>query len=365
MSEDLEIVNLTKSKLREHIEDNTFWKSGLAPMAKSKAIWLLSNNRIEEEDFCGVLAMEKDEMVAFIYMFPDFINMHDQPAKKVYWMIDWWVAKRYKDTVLGTYIYDYSVKLTQNQVVIKSYTENIQEFYDKRPFSVIASRLRHTLFFSLDRSMLLGRFPFLKPVKFLMDIMDGITGKLVRFVNRRKLGTNTAALTYEFINELDNDTWNFIKPLCKNDLILKTKDYVNWQLSNTQYLQVPTNHKRPYSNLQPGISDNIHIHNLKIIKDNSVIGFLSYIINYNEFNVKYFLVEDPINYDVCVDVLMENLLKSKRNFIFTDDTELSDNLNKRYLSVFTHKVIKKGIAHNDTKFDYDSVTLFNRDGHFY
>ncbi|SFD07507.1 hypothetical protein [Algibacter pectinivorans] len=365
MSEDLEIVNLTKSKLREHIENNTFWKSGLAPMAKSKAIWLIANNRIEEEDFCGVLAMEKDKMVAFIYMFPDVINMQSQPLKKVYWMIDWWVAKQYKTTVLGTYIYDYAVKLVQNQVVIKSYTENVQDFYDKRPFRVITSRLRHTIFYSLDRSMLLGRFQFLKPVKFLLDIIDGTTGKLIRFINKLKLGKRTAHLTYEFINELDNPTWHFIEPLCKNDLILKTKDYVNWQLSNTQYLQIPLNHKKPYTNLQPGISDNIHIHNLKIMKNESIIGFLSYIINYNEFNVKYFLVEDLKHYDVCVDVLMENLLKSKRNFIFTDDTKLSDNLNKRYFSVFTHKVTKKGIVHNDTIFDYEGITLYNRDGHFY
>ncbi|KAA5825602.1 hypothetical protein FPF71_06755 [Algibacter amylolyticus] len=365
MSEDLEIINLTKSKLREHIENNTFWKSGVAPMAKSKAIWLVSNNRIEEEDSCGILAWENSEMVAFIYMFPDLINTTDQPSKKVYWMIDWWVVKRYKDSILGTYIYDYAVKLVQNQVVIKGYTENVQEFYDKRPFSVIASRLRHTIFFSLDRSMLLGRFPFLKPIKFLMDIIDGLTGKIVRFINRNKLGKKTEALTYEFINELDKATWDFIKPLCTKDLILKTKDYVNWQLSNTQYLQVPVNHKRPYTNLQPGVSDNIRIHNLKIMKNDVVIGFLSYIINYNEFNVKYFLVEDPDNYDLCVDVLMENLLKSKRNFIFTDDTELSDNLNKRYFTVFTHKVRKKGLVHNDTVFDYNSLTMFNRDGHFY
>ena len=54
---------------------------------------------------------------------------------------------------------------------------------------------------------------------------------------------------------------------------------------------------------------------------------MSYIINYNEFNVKYFVVEKDTNYDLCIDALMEHLVKSKRNFVFTDDTKLSNNIN--------------------------------------
>ena len=77
------------------------------------------------------------------------------------------------------------------------------------------------------------------------------------------------------------------------------------------------------------------------------------------------MVEDDVHYDLCVDALVENLLNSKRNFIFTDDTKLSENLSKRYFTVFIHKVTKKAIAHNDTMFNYDTVTLYNRDGHFY
>lgn len=365
MSEELEVVGLTKSMLSNIIDENIFWENGdLAPMPKSKASWLVSNSRIDEEDYCGVIAYENKKMISFIYMFPDLINTMDNKGKKVYWMIDWWVIDKYKDGILGSYIYNEAVKLAGKQILIKGYTENVQEFYDKQPFTVIASRHRYTLFFSLDASILLAKYQFLKFVKIFVNIADTISGKIIRRINNYKLGNKTKKIKYDFINQLDNETWNFIKPLCEKDLIYKTKEYVNWQINNNQYLQIPI-HKAPYSSLQTGISNNIHIHNLKIKLDNKVIGFLSYIINYNEFNIKYFLVDDDENYDLCVDVLVENLIKSKRNFIFVDDTKLSNNINKRYFTLFTHKVFKKGLRHNETKFDYDSVSMLNSDGHFY
>ena len=365
MSEDLEVVGVTKKMLRQILNKNTYWKDDIAPLPRSKASWLILNDRISEEDYCGVIAKENKKMVAFIYMFPDLINTHNNEVKKAYWMNDWWVHEKYKDSVLGTYIYNQAIKLTKNQVLIKGYTENVEEFYSKLPFTVIASRFRYTLFFSLDYSMLIGRFKSLNKIKFLVKILDALTGKVVRFINSKRLRNKTYEISYDYINELDDDTWAFIKPLCENDLIYKTKAYISWQISNTQYLQIPLRHKVAYKNLNAGISNNIHIHNLKIIKNHKIIGFLSYVINFNEFNVKYFLVGDKKNYELCVDVLMEHLIKSKRNFIFTDDSELSKNITRRYVTVYTHKVLKKGLVHNDTNFDYNSVNMLNRDGHFY
>ncbi|SEK53100.1 hypothetical protein SAMN04487910_0743 [Aquimarina amphilecti] len=365
MSKDLQVIGLTKKMLREAIDKNTYWKNDLAPLPKSKALWLVANNRIQEDDYCGVIGYEREKMISFIFMFPDLLNVKDGDPKKVYWMISWWVHKSYKDTVLGTYIYNEAVNLTGKQVLIKSYAENVTTFYEKQPFKVIASRLRYTIFFSLDASMLIGRFKFLKSFKFILDRFDSFTGWAIRLLNTSKFKKSVSSLSYEFVNQLDNETWEFIKPLLDSDLIYKSKEYVNWQIDANQYLQTPVPDKHPHKSLQTGISNNIYLHNLKIVRGKEIIGFLSYVINYNEFNIKYFLVKDDQNYDACVDALMENFVKQKRTFIFTDDTKLSDNITKRYRTIFTHKVTKKGLAHNDTTIDSENFEMLNRDGHFY
>ncbi len=365
MSKDLEIIHITKKMLKEGIDKNTYWQNELNPLPKSKAFWLLSNPRIADDDYCGVLAYENQKMVSFIYMFPDLANIANDETQKVYWMISWWVDKKYKDTVLGTYIYNEAVNLTGKQVLIKSYAENVNAFYEKQPFTVIASRLRHTIFFSVDASMLIGRFKFLKSFRFFLNKIDAFSGTVIRGVNKSKFKKTTKSLIYDYVNRIDDETWSFIEPLCKNDLIHKTKEYINWQISNTQYTQLPVLGKQSYKTLQTGTSDNIHIHNVKIIKDKVIIGFISYVVNYNELNVKYFLVGDDSNYDICVDALIENFTRKKAKFIFTDDTKLSETITKRYKTIFTHKVTKKGLAHNETNLDMNTFSLLNRDGHFY
>lgn len=365
MSKDLQIIGVTKKMLREAVAKNTYWKGSLTPFPKSKALWLLSNSRIEEEDYCGVIGYEGEKMISFIFMFPDLLNNKELEPTKVYWMISWWVDKQFKNTVLGTYIYNEAVNLTGKQILIKSYAENVNSFYEKQPFTVIASRLRHTIFFSLDASMLIGKFKFLKTFRFILDKIDAVTAAIIRLLNRPKAKSRTRELSYEYINQIEDITWDFIEPLCKNDLIYKTKEYVNWQLHNMQYTQTPIPKKHPYKSLQTGTSNNIYIHNLKIMKQDTIIGFLSFVINYNELNVKYFLVGEEDNYNVCVDVLIENLIEKKAKFIFTDDTKLSDTITKRYKTIFTHRVTKKGLAHKETKLGSQKLEMLNRDGHFY
>ncbi|OYX23463.1 MAG: hypothetical protein B7Z06_10210 [Flavobacteriales bacterium 32-35-8] len=365
MSKQYEVKELTKKALRDALNNNTFWNIPLAPMPKSKAMWLVSNPRIADNDYCGVMGYENDKMVSFIYMLPDHLNINND-IQKVYWMIHWWVDDTIKNTVLGPYVYNEAVNLANKQVIIKAYAETAADFYKKQPYQVIASRLRHTLFFSLDSSILKGRFPFLKYFNTLVNIVDTFSYSVLGFINKPKLKNRTSHLKYEYINALDEDTWNFIEPLCKNDLILKTKAYINWQLSSLQYTQTPTS-KHIYASLETGNSNNIYIHSLKVIKDSTIIGFLAFTINYNECNIKYFLTKEGLDYEACVDVLIEHVYATKSKFIFTDDTKLSDTITKRYKTIYTHKTTKIGLAHKSMGLDLTklNLNLHDRDGHFY
>ncbi len=363
MSKDLKVLGITKKMLRDSIEQNTYWKKGFAPLPKSKASWLLSNSRIEDDDYCCIITLEDQKMISFIYMIPDLLNLKNDESKKVYWMISWWVDPKYENTVLGTYTFYEALKLADNNILIKSYAEHIADFYSKQPFSVIATRLRYTIFLSVDPSMLVGRFKFLKPFRYFLDKFDYVIASIINKINYNKLKRRTKDLFYDYINELDDEAWDFIEPLCKNDLIVKSKDYISWQIDNKQFTQLVVPAKQRYKSLETGTSNNIYGYSLKILKDEKTIGFISFIINYNEFNVKYFLVEKEEYYDLCVDVLIENFINKRAKFIFTDDTKLTENIQKRFFTVFTHKSEKKGLAHNNLSLK--DVELHNRDGHFY
>lgn len=364
MSKQYEVKTITKKELQDALNNNALWKDSLAPMPKSKAAWLVSNPRIDDNDCCGVLGYENGKMVCFVYMVLDYLNS-DNGTRKVYWMLHWWVDDAIKNTIFGPYVYNEAVNLANKQVIIKAYAETAADFYKKQPFDIIASRLRHTIFFSIDKSILKGRFPFLKHFNVLITLLDTMSYSVLGFINKSKNKKRTSHLKYEYVNELDEVTWRFIEPFCENDVINKTKTYINWQINGLQYTQTLTK-KQPYTALETGNSANINIHSFTVIENSKIIGFISYTVNYNECNIKYFLAEEA-HYNSCVDALIENMYVNKSKFMFTDDTKLADTITKRYKNIYTHKSMKNGLAHKHMALDLSKqkLTLHDRDGHFY
>jgi hypothetical protein len=151
-------------------------------------------------------------------MLPDLLNSQNG-TRKVYWLLLWWVDNEIKNTIFGTYTYNEAITLAGKQVLIKAYEANATSFYEKQPYQVISSRVRHTVFFSIDKSMLLGRFNFLKYIKYLVRLADNFSYSILKLINLKASKSRTRKLVYEYINDIDNETWEFIKPLCKNDLI--------------------------------------------------------------------------------------------------------------------------------------------------
>ncbi|ALJ04038.1 hypothetical protein APS56_02200 [Pseudalgibacter alginicilyticus] len=362
---DVKVINLSKKVLRDYLENDKYWCHKTTALAKSKVIWLLNNDRMGEDDVCGVIAEENNIIIGLVYMIPDTTLTSEKIEKKIYWMMYWWIADKYNGNVLSTYIYSEALRLAKNQVVVKSFAENAHSFYKKMPFKTIMSRPRYTIFFSLDPDILIAKFKFIKPLKFILNGLDYLVTKALQVYNKSKLKSNTENLNYEYINELDTQAWAFIEPLCKKDFIYKTKKYVNWQISKLQYIQTPINLKTPYSSLATGISKNIAIHNLKVLKEHKIIGFISFVVNYNELNVKYFLAENGENYNLCVDALIENFIKLQKKYIFTDDTKLANSIKQRFRTIFTHQVDKKALAHQDVDINFENQEILNSDGHFY
>ncbi len=366
MFDNLRIEHITKAMLRDALEDNTFWNKAIAPFPKSKALWLIANDRIEENEYCAVIGFNNDEMVSFLFLFPDLMNSEEASVpKKVYWMILWWVDKKYEDTILGSYVFNEALRVTDKQVLIKSYAEKVNSFYEKQPFDTITSRLRYTLFFGVDPSIIIGRWSIMNTFKFFLYPIEGLTAALSRILNKYKLPDVVKTLEYDYISALDNEVWEYIAPLCQDDLIYKTKSYIDWQLNPMQYNCIPIPQKQKYTSLLAGSSQRIKIQTVKIKQNNKIIGFLSYIVNHKELNIKYFLVKEECHYEACVAALMEHFIIEKTNFIFTDDTKLYEAINKQYFAIFVYKKRKKGLAHREMKLEGSKLNFFNRDGHFY
>lgn len=365
MDNKLQTIFLTKKELRNAIEENLFWKEDFAtsPFSKNKAIWILSNDRIEEDDYCTMLALNGEELIACVNLVPDLFHLKDGIKEKLYWMTLWWVKETYKKTVIGTYLYNEAIRKVDNKIVGKAYAESANEFYKKQPFKNILSRKRFTIFFCADSKNIINKLPSLKRLKPFLFIAERLSFMVIKFLNSSKIKGLTKDLVFEYISQLDNDTWQFVESFCKNDLIYKTKEYINWQIDSNQYIKTPISKKSSTNSPYNGMAENIAITTLKVKKGEEVIGVISFLIINKEANIKYFIASEKHEKRV-IAVLIEHLLKLGVNFLFTDSSVVAENISKNFKTFYTFSINKNAIAHNDIASSFGSHQLRERDGHF-
>jgi hypothetical protein len=364
MSSDLQIVSLTKLQLSEAYKDNRYWKRGeLNVISRNKALWLLNSPRIENDDFCFFFAMANNKIVAFISVIPDIVKIKTGSLKKIYWMTQWWTDKTFEKTILPTYLFQQSLALTQNNILIKQYAQNVHNFYSKQPFECLKLRPRYTTFFSLNPDSLIQRFPRLKHLRSLLHLNNYIVKNSIYRLNKVKNKPRTNDLSYEYLNELDIESWEFINAYCSNDVIYKTKEYVNWQLDSRQYLQAVVAEKHNLKSTIEGYSEKVHIFLIKVVKNDTMIGFLSFLNFDGVFYLKYFISAHE-NFGNMVDAFMEHLLKLKASHLYSENDKVIKAIKKRYLTTFTHAPVKTALAHNDLFQNLKNTDIQDQDGHF-
>lgn len=361
---DLEILSVTKRDLIDAINNNTYWNSNSRniPFTKSKACWLIENTRINNDDICAILGYEKDVLVSFIYIIPDLINT-PSGEKKIYWSRRWWVANKYKDSILSSYTRTFSFSAVNNQMLIKYIGEDTVTYYTKQPFTKFAERTKYMIVFSLDVTLLLTNIKALRKFKFFVNIASKLSYSLTSLINKIKNKKNTKNITYEYLSLIDNYAWNFINPFLKNDLVVKTKNYINWQISNTQYTHTEIKDKTIHYCLINSSAKKIYNLTFLVKKENKILGFISVLIKDIEFNVRYFVCSDEY-FDICVDVLIDNFINSKTAIILTENEKLGKKIKEKYTSIYTKKRNLYSLAHNDVNLNTNNISINDRDGNF-
>ncbi len=363
MSKKVKVNLLTKKDLREAVLNSTYWgPEKNAPISKNRASWIESSPRLNDKDYCLLIGLEDDKMIAFVYMLPDLLN--DVERTRVYWMIEWWVVPEYQNSVLSTYIFTEGLRLAGNNILIKFYAEHIKPFYDKQPFTELHSRIRHTVFFGLNPDLITRKIKLTKYVKPLVNCGDSIVSYAYRKINKRIAYKVGADLQFEYFNEIDSVSAKWILEHCKDDIISKTKDYINWQLSPEQYITTPI-FDNVYEKVQlRDYAAVIGLYNFTVIQNKKIIGFISFSNHGGEVYLKYFI--SAANYmNQNISALMQHLVKLKISHIFTDNEEVGKLVKDFYKTTFVHKVKKVALMNNALIDKTKGLVLKEQDGNFY
>jgi len=364
MNGNLEVFPITKFLLKEALDNNTIWinKSQIIPFSKSKAKWLIENDRIDDNDVCGIVGYENNELVSFVYLVPDFLNTNDG-IKKVFWCRRWWISEKHKNTILPTYTMNVALEATKNQIVIKFLGKDVEAYYRKQPFSTFSPRVRYFILFNIDSNLLIRRLGFLKFLKPVFKRIDSISLAIINSINTKKVKKNLRKVKFDYLSIINSNTWEFINEYTADDIFPKSKNHLNWQVNNNQYTQAPINNKNIHNCLISSIEKNIYNINFSVIVKNEIVGFISVLIRNKEFVIRYFLSHKDYE-SICIDALIYNFIKSKTTSIQTENQALGEQIRKNYTNFYTDKRNLYALAHKDINFNFSEIKITDRDGHF-
>ncbi len=365
MNKGLEIITITKIDLKKALDENTYWSSSqsIVPFSKSKAQWLLENDRLKDEDLCALLVYENGELVVFILMVADWISTNDS-VKKIFWSTRWWVANKYENTILATYCFNEALNKVDKKLLIRYLGSNAEKFYEKQPFTKFSKRARCIIIFNLDYNLLTRKIKILKRLTTVLKSIDRFSHYIISIINKKRNNKYIKPLTYEYLTVIDDDTWSFVKEFCKNDIIPKTKEYINWQTNNNQYTTCEDAKSLPYKCLLSSISEKAYNVNILVKKNNINIGFISALVRGNGFVVRYFLA-DKANFNDCADVLMASFIDSKCTSIQTENGILGNLIQQKYINVYSDKKDLFSLVHNTINLNTESVKVQDQDGSFF
>ena len=359
----LEVFTLTKKLLKEAVLENKYWNGIIeAPFSKNKAKWILENNRAEDDDALAILGYENNNVVALVYLVPDLVIGEDGIAKKIFWSQRWWVSDKYKDTVLSAYVKNMSLNECGNQVVVKFVGDNTKAYYDKQPFSKFSKRKRYIIIFSLDYGLLIHKKNSLKKIAPVLKTADSLSRKVIAVINRNK--TINKNVTYKNVQYIEDEVWSFLEKHCISDIVPKSKDYVNWQISNSQYQILKNSDKSNYNCLLGSISENINNINIVVKLNNETVGFVSAFNSKNRFVIRYFIANEA-NYNDCLSIMFRAFKRSKCTILQTENEKLGKLISSKYFKVYCDVKELVSLVHNDVNVDFNNSLITDQDGNMF
>ncbi len=362
----LEVITLTKHKLEDAILNNTFWNGKIdAPFSKNKAKWMLKNDRANPDDTLAVFAYDDKKIIALVYLVPDFITTNNNQTKKVFWSQRWWVADKYKDTVLSTYIKQLSLNACKNNVLVKFLGDNTKAYYKKQPFTEFSKRKRYIIIFSLDYELLIYKKESLKKAASLIKLADRFSRKIIATLNRSKAKINSNSIHYKSVSSINDELWLFLNKHCAKDIIPKSEAYINWQIDNNQYHVINDKYDKPdYKCLLGSISDKMYNSNFIIKNNDEIVGFISGFVSNNRFIIRYFITDKNF-YNECVKVLIEALIDAECTILQTENSVLGDYVMSNFYKVYADVKPLVSLIHNDIDADMNNVMVTDQDGNFF
>ncbi len=364
----IEIKKIYKKDIPELLSDNQFWNHSFLSISKHRLYAHYKNPHLEDNDIVLLLSYLNNELVGYMGLFIDKINI-DNRVEKIGWLSTWWVHPKTKGTGIGREILNAMYSENNGQIGISQFTPSAKRVYDKSGYFTtlkenigIKAVLRSNLTFVIPTL-----FPKAKKLSAFLNQIDCLLNFFINiklYVQKIFISKKVTNISLEYVNIIDDETLNIINQFNKNDISNKGKDFFEWLKAYNWVQKAPLLNLTNKNKYEFSIYDNeFEFSLIKIIKKDICIGFI--VLQKRNYVTKVlFTYYDNLKNtnDISNIIKLQAITQNTREIICYDET-ICYNLKKSNIFLYKTKKVKQSIISKAfKKTDFNNLRMNFGDG---
>ncbi|PKP40855.1 MAG: hypothetical protein CVT96_07515 [Bacteroidetes bacterium HGW-Bacteroidetes-13] len=275
----IEIRKIYKKDIPELLSNNDFWNYSFLSISKHRLYAHLKNPNLENNDIVLLLAYLDNELVGYMGVFIDKINI-DNRTEKIGWLSTWWVHPKTKGTGIGREILNTMYAENGGKIGISQFTPSAKRVYDKSGYFTtlkenigIKAVLRSNLAFVVP-----AVFPKMNKTTYIFKKVDAFINFFVDIklsFQKLSIQRKLKSITLEYLNIIDDETLTLINQFNKDDISIKANDFFEWLKAYNWVQKAPLLNLTNKSKYEFSMYDTEFDYSLiKIQENKNCIGFI-------------------------------------------------------------------------------------------
>lgn len=287
------IKEIKISELQDFVKSEIYLNSKEIPITVHRAHSQIKNPRADSNDIVLIAAYnDNSELLGYVGALPDTIR----GKHKIVWNSCWYANSKLSKTI-ALPLFLLFVKKWKGKILFRDLTNHTRKIIDSLSyFKVVKTEDRTRYYTSFYMSDLLPqKWPILSLLKIPFQIIDLILNSYILFRRTfwKKSHIKGNLISSQLLNQIDDQTIDFIQKRNKNELLRRDKDELNWILNYPWVINETNKNKVLFKKYYfSSVAKSFNYFQLKILDSSDQIGFLLIKEREHHFEVPYFYGDD-------------------------------------------------------------------------
>jgi len=362
------LKKICKKDIPALFADLAFWNHSFLSISKHRLLAHCKNPNLKEEDMVLLLAYLNEELVGYMGVFTDYIQI-DGRSEKIGWLSTWWVHPKTKGSRIGREILNTMYAELDGKIGISQFTPSAKRVYDKSGYFTslkenagVKAVLRSNLSFVLP-----AIYPKTTKVKMLISSLDHFINIFVNLkltLQKPFVEQKIKGIRIEYLNAIDDETLALINKYNGNDLSNKVAPFFEWLKAYNWVQTAPLLDYTAKERYEFSMYDHsFEYYFLKIFKQNTCIGFV--VLQKRNYVTKVlFSYYDATKYqsEMANIIQLQAMVQNTREIICYDEGICNAFKTSSVFLYKTKKVKQSIISKSFNKTDFSDVRMHFGDG---